>query len=275
MKRVYNKLVRSITILAVVASVFTSCEYQEVADYGDLPEQVVYMPAAYYNPFMINVVPERRGASPTPGFPVRFTTDTPGNKFNVLLSVYRAGALNEGSFKVNISVKNDTIATLITEGKLAADTEILPVGRYTLVNNVEVKDGATLGIFDLAVDLNFLREGYPNKKYALGVKISTDARKVNTALATTIVVIDTKIMKPTAGFTFAASGVNPLMVNFTNTSLMGMDYAWNFGDGSAGSTEKNTSHTFATKGTYTVTLTVNGVAGAVDQNVITKTVIIP
>lgn len=275
MKRVYNELKRCIIALVVVVAALTSCEYNEVADYGDLPEQIVYMPAAYYNPFMINVVPEKRGASPTPGYPVRFTTDTPGNKFNVLLGVYRAGAKNDGGFKVNIAVKNDTIATLIAAGTLAVDTEILPADKYTMVNTVDVKDGESLGIFDLVVDMNFLRAGYPNKKYALGVEIFTDARKVNTALARTIVVIDTKIMKPTAGFTFAASGVNPLIINFTNTSLMGMEYAWNFGDGSTVSTEKNTSHTFAASGTYTVTLTVHGVAGALDQNVITQTVTIP
>jgi hypothetical protein len=273
MKRVYNKLTRYITALAVVVAAFTSCEYERVADYGDLPEQVVYMPAAYYNPFMIDVVPERRGFSPTPGFPVRFTVDNANNMFNVLLGVYRAGAINKGGFKVDIAVDNsDTIANLITAGVLSAVTEILPSDRYSLPSSVEIKDGESLGAFDMEVDLDFLRAGYPDKIYAIGVGITCEARKVNEDLATTIIVIDTKIMKPTAGFTYAAATANSLQINFTNTSLMGMEYSWNFGDGSALSTEKNPSHTYAAGGSYTVTLTVNGVAGAVDQSVATNMV---
>lgn len=274
MKRVYFILTRCITALAVVVAAFTSCEYQEFAD-TDYPEQIVYIPAAYYNPFMINEVPGPKGSTPTPGYPVRFNVDNSNNIFNVLLGVYRAGIESNGSFTVNITVNTDTVTKLITAGTLPAGTEILPFDRYTIPSSIDVKDGEDLGKFELEVDLDFLRAGYPGKKYAIGVGISTTARKVNNSLAMAIIVIDTKIMKPTADFTFAASSVNPLMVNFKNTSLMGMEYAWNFGDGSTGSTEKNTSHTFAAAGTYTVTLTVKGVAGAVDQNVITKTVIIP
>ncbi len=46
-------------------------------------------------------------------------------------------------------------------------------------------------------------------------------------------------------------------VQFTNTSrgAAWMSYTWNFGDGSAGSTQANPTHAFGEPGTYTVTLT--------------------
>jgi len=58
------------------------------------------------------------------------------------------------------------------------------------------------------------------------------------------------------------SGVAPLTVNFTNTSIG--DYTnslWDFGDGGS-STRTNPTHTYTTAGEHTVTLTVNGPGGS-------------
>jgi Zn-dependent metalloprotease/PKD repeat protein len=49
----------------------------------------------------------------------------------------------------------------------------------------------------------------------------------------------------------------PAMVNFTNTSVNGSTYLWNFGDGDT-STVANPVHTYTTSGSYTVTLDVDG-----------------
>lgn len=69
---------------------------------------------------------------------------------------------------------------------------------------------------------------------------------------------------PTANFTFTT---NALTANFTDTSTDSdgtvTAWAWNFGDGGS-STQKNPSHTYASAGTYNVTLTATDDDGATD-----------
>lgn len=57
---------------------------------------------------------------------------------------------------------------------------------------------------------------------------------------------------PAARFTFAQTANQ---VNFTNQSLRATQYSWNFGDGSAPSTQNNPQHTYTNAGQYLVTLT--------------------
>jgi PKD repeat protein len=65
---------------------------------------------------------------------------------------------------------------------------------------------------------------------------------------------------PLADFYADSTGCAPLFVQFTNTSLYGESYIWDFGDKTY-STEKNPSHTYYTPGNYIVKLTVTNVAG--------------
>ena len=59
----------------------------------------------------------------------------------------------------------------------------------------------------------------------------------------------------------------PAQVTFTNKSMNGVSYLWNFGDGTT-STETNPVHTYANAGNYTVTLSVDG--GECGSDMITK-----
>jgi hypothetical protein len=190
----------------------------------------------------------------------------------VLLGVYRSGIDNKGSFKVNISANTDTITSLIASVGLPAGTQLLPATEYEMVSSVEMNDGEELAKFELSVSLDFLRTSSPGGKFALGIGISSEERETNPALETAIVLIDTKIMKPTANFTLAADASNGKKINFTNTSVNGVSYLWNFGDGSGTSAEKNPSHTYSSAGTYTVTLRVIGITDASDKSVFTSVV---
>jgi len=73
---------------------------------------------------------------------------------------------------------------------------------------------------------------------------------------------------PTAGFTYQIGGLTAV---FTNTSSNGVSYSWDFGDGSAPSTEANPSHTYSQIGTYIITLSTTNECGTVTA---TQTVVI-
>ena len=72
-----------------------------------------------------------------------------------------------------------------------------------------------------------------------------------------VVTASTEPPPPAASFTATpTSGTAPLSVSFTDTSAGGpVSWLWNFGDGSATSTEQNPTHTYTIAGDYTVTLT--------------------
>lgn len=62
----------------------------------------------------------------------------------------------------------------------------------------------------------------------------------------------------TADFTFDVNPDESGSVAFTNTSTDGQEFSWDFGDGSAASTEESPTHVYAESGTYTVELTALG-----------------
>jgi hypothetical protein len=271
MKIEYKNRLKFLIAILGVSLMMVSCEHQEIAD-ANYPDQLIYMPAANYNPYKIDAVPETRGSSPTPGYPVRFLTDNVMRKFNVLLGVYRSGIDNKGSFKINISANTDTVTNLIASGGLPAGTQLLPNKEYTMVSSVMMNNGEELAKFELSINLDFLLTNYPGGKFALGIGISSTDRETNPNLETTIVLVDTKIMKPTAVFNSSADASNSKKINFANTSVNGVSYLWNFGDGSATSSEKNPSHIYSSSGNYTVTLDAIGVTDTPDKSVFTKVV---
>lgn len=61
-----------------------------------------------------------------------------------------------------------------------------------------------------------------------------------------------------AGFTYADQGF--YVAAFTNTTLNGLSYTWDFGDGNT-STDENPTHQYIGEGTYTVTLIATGTCG--------------
>jgi gliding motility-associated-like protein len=68
---------------------------------------------------------------------------------------------------------------------------------------------------------------------------------------------------PSAGFSFVNDPGVPLKVNFTNTSINGVQYTWDFGDGTT-SNDTTPSHVFDNPAEYLVTLTIVSADGCVD-----------
>ena len=70
--------------------------------------------------------------------------------------------------------------------------------------------------------------------------------------------------EPSASFSFTPTfGASPLEVAFTNTSVDGVSYSWNFGDGDT-STTTEPIHTYTQDGLYIITLTTTGIGGCQD-----------
>jgi PKD repeat protein len=66
---------------------------------------------------------------------------------------------------------------------------------------------------------------------------------------------------PIASFQFEKDAADFSKVTFKNFSQNATSYSWNFGDGTAASTEENPVHSFATSGKFTVKLTAKNDAG--------------
>lgn len=75
---------------------------------------------------------------------------------------------------------------------------------------------------------------------------------------------DTTPPEVIASFTFAADASDFLTINFTNASKNYATVSWDFGDGSAVSSEVNPTHTYASAGSYQVTLTATSSSGSKD-----------
>jgi len=268
MKRVFTNNIKILTLLVVITHNFISCDYDEFKS-AEYTASKLYMPAAVRGVFTIDNVPQRVEWLPTPGYAYDFKIDHENNKFIVPLGVYRSGIERKGNIDVNIEVKNDTVNMLIVSEEIPETTEILPANQYNFPTSVTVRDGSELGGFDLEINLDYLLS-QPDKIFALGVGISSDKLEVNTNISTTIIVIYTKILVPTADFSYSINGKT---VTFINESSFGMKYSWNFGDGRSNS--KNPSHTYSSSGNYIVTLTTEGVMGPMNQAIAEKVIVIP
>jgi PKD repeat protein len=96
------------------------------------------------------------------------------------------------------------------------------------------------------------------------------ARNANGTNSKSAAITVLKQIPPKANFSSnVTSGTVPLNVLFTDTSTNApTSWNWNFGDGTANSTQKNPVHTFSKAGSYSVTLTVRNTAGG---NTVRKT----
>lgn len=261
MKNSFNQTIKNGLALLVIALLIGSCKYENIGE-AVYPASVVYLPAAVAGVYNIDKV-VAVGAT-------RYSVDVSSKKFNIPLGAAQSGTTSGGDFTVNLAANTDTINKMIS-ANLLTGTELLPTANYTLPATATAENGKDIAPFNLAVDLDFLRNN-PTKKFAIGVSIaSSQPTTANPKLNTAVIVIDAKILKPIANFT---SKVTAKSVAFTNTSIYVTTYSWNFGDGTPVDLTAAPTHVYAAAGTYTVTLTTTGITGSLDANTKTLTVIV-
>lgn len=186
------------------------------------------------------------------------------------LSVNRCGVTKDGTSVATISPNTDTVASFLKAGRFPGASDLLPADKYTLANAVSIADGQGTGDLSLVVDLNFLLNNVA-KKYAFVVGVSAFDKPTANA-STAIVLIHSAFLVPAAGFT---TTVSTGTVSFSNTSLNGVTYSWNYGEGTPLFTDKASPHTYANAGTYTITLTVTDALGDFNKAVYSADVVIP
>jgi hypothetical protein len=260
MKNRYKQYCKIIMLTSVSAFFMGSCSYKKIAD-APYPNQVLYLAEA-------SVASATNGiytiVGNTASQTSRFIVDNAGKKFNVPLGVIRSGIDKSGALAVDVKVNTDTVAKMITAGKLPAGTELLPAAAYAFPNSIAIDGEQVSGSANMVVDLAFLTANINlNKKYAIGVTIvSNSSTVVNPLLDTTVIFISPdQVILPVSNFTNAVDN-SAKKVDFINVSQNGVSYSWNFGDATAVETGISPSHKYAASGTFAVTLTVTGIAGA-------------
>ena len=109
--------------------------------------------------------------------------------------------------------------------------------------------------------------------YTVNMRATSTELLDNQATATATVVVTTRV--PTADFSFnpTSPAVNESVLFASNSSdpdNESLGHLWNFGDGTAQSTQRNPTHAYTTPGQKTVRMTVNDGHGGVDD--LTKTI---
>jgi PKD repeat protein len=144
----------------------------------------------------------------------------------------------------------------------------VPAGPQRLTLNLEIPGPGNYSIGNASIDL-FRNNNNVSYPYVIPGILSVNSSSATTdPLGFWYYVYDWEVQEapcrsPMTAVTVSVSGANfsstanNLSVDFTDLSTGASSWAWDFGDGNT-STQQNPTHVYASAGTYTVTLTVDG-----------------
>ncbi|MEI6853709.1 MAG: M14 family zinc carboxypeptidase, partial [Bacteroidota bacterium] len=204
------------------------------------------------------------GKTDTAGVAALYTSNTYYLKFDCF------SAVTLKSVKVYAGAAgNRTIVLRASDGTtiLQTATVNIPAGESRITLNFNVPVGTNMQLACTTTNPNMLRNsGGITFPYTLSGKISITGTNATTTryyffydweiespngcMSSLVPVTASILTVPVAAF--SSSGATNT-INFTNASTGATSYQWTFGDG-GNSTQTSPSHTFATNGTYTVTL---------------------
>ncbi len=171
-----------------------------------------------------------------------------------------------GSYTVKLTVTNETLTAdksvtiVITQFQPAASfTHVSNNGYHTpsIITFTNTSQHADTYLWDFG-DGTTSTATNPAKNYATTGSYTVKLTATKGALSNeTTQIIQITPFQPVAAFTHTSNNgyIASSNITFTNTSTNAASVVWNFGDGSPTSTTVNPIHTYATPGTYTVTLT--------------------
>lgn len=178
MKRFFSILL----IMAASAAVFSSCTYREYAP-AEYPNPVFYIPAAV------------EGLSSSGVYVIdadtdRCDLDADGRKLLIHLAVAVSG-LERKEFTASLGYARSTVNRMIDDGTFPVGVLPLPDAVCNIPETVTIAADATSGLFDLAVQVNYLKDPeFLGRKFAVAVKVTSDEMETNPDLDTVVILID-------------------------------------------------------------------------------------
>lgn len=164
----------SIWVLAGWLLLLYSCtKTGEVFDVDSLPAARIYIPAATNR----IVVPSASAI---------YRIDSAAGKIYIPIGIGRSGIQSKESYTVNVSVANDTINQLISEGILN-DVSLFTPDMYSLPSTFTVEANTDGGQLELAIDAAKVAP-MMDKTLALAIRISDPSKyQLNSSLSTVVI----------------------------------------------------------------------------------------
>lgn len=188
-----------------------------------------------------------------------------------------------GTFNVSLTVTNTTTncTNTITNPIIISNfnTDFTVVDSVCVGSTVSVTDNSSIGVNSWSWNNGNGQTSTaqnPTFTYNTPGTYTISLTSQNTSLGCSGNKTKQIVVVPLPNPTFTAtptSGCIPLIVNFTNTTVGGSNFIWNFGDGSSNfNGQTPPAHTYNTNGSFTVSLTTTGVLGCVKTTTITNLV---